>query len=156
MRTRRAVPGFIEPCQPTPTPRPPVGPEWLHEIKHDGYRIMVRRDPAGIRLITRRGHDWSARFPSVVEAANRLRARSLLLDGEVVVCRPDGVSCFKLLRSRQHDSVALLYAFDLLELNGNDIRRTPIEERKERLAALLKGARYGLRFNEHMDDTPRI
>src|SRR3954471_296276 len=136
-RTRRSVPGFIEPCQPSP-PRPPEGPEWLHEIKHDGFRIMARRDGAGIRLITRGGHDWSSRFSAVVEAVNRLRARSFLIDGEVVVCRPDGVSCFNLLRSRQHDSDAFLYAFDLLELNGKDVRRVPIEGRKLMLSDLIK------------------
>jgi bifunctional non-homologous end joining protein LigD len=150
-RSRRSVPGLIEPCQPSPSPRPPEGPEWLHEIKHDGFRIMARRDGADIRLITRGGHDWSSRFSAVVEAVNRLRARSFLIDGEVVVCRPDGVSCFSMLRSRRHDAHAFLYAFDLLELNGEDVRRVPIEGRKLMLSDLIKGARYGLRLNEHMD-----
>jgi ATP-dependent DNA ligase len=149
-RSRRSVPGFIEPCRPSPSPRRPEGPEWLHEIKHDGFRIMARRDGAGIRLITRGGYDWSSRFSAVVEAVNRLRARSFLIDGEVVVCRPDGVSSFTMLRSRRHDSHAFLYAFDLLELNGKDVRRVPIEGRKLMLSDLLKGARYGLRLNEHM------
>src|SRR4051812_37834560 len=93
MRSRRSVAGFIEPCQPTQSPRPPEGPEWLHEIKHDGFRIMARRDSAGIRLITRGSYDWSSRYPAIVEAINRLRSRSFLIDGEVVVCRPGGVSC---------------------------------------------------------------
>jgi bifunctional non-homologous end joining protein LigD len=59
--------GFIEPCLPSPAEHPPAGPEWVHEIKHDGYRLMARRDPIGIRLITRNGHDWSPRYPLIVE-----------------------------------------------------------------------------------------
>ena len=69
---------FIEPRLPSPADRPPSGSNWIHEIKHDGYRLMARRDPVGIRLLTRRGNDWSARFPLVVEAVNHLRVRSCL------------------------------------------------------------------------------
>ena len=82
---------FIEPCLPSPADRPPSGPGWLHEIKHDGYRLMARRDPVGIRLITRRGNDWSDRFPLVVEAVNHLKVRSCLIDGEVVCCDERGL-----------------------------------------------------------------
>ena len=78
--------GFIEPCLPSPADRPPSGPDWVHEIKHDGYRLMARRDPVGVRLLTRNGHDWADRYPAIVEAVNALRARSCLLDGEAVVC----------------------------------------------------------------------
>jgi ATP-dependent DNA ligase len=77
---------FIEPCLPSPADRPPSGSNWIHEIKHYGYRLMARRDPVGIRLITRRGNDWTTRFPLVVEAVNRLKVRSVLIDGEVVCC----------------------------------------------------------------------
>jgi ATP-dependent DNA ligase len=73
---------FIEPCLPSAADRPPSGSNWIHEIKHDGYRLMARRDPVGIRLITRRGSDWTNRFPLVVEAVNRLKVRSCLIDGE--------------------------------------------------------------------------
>jgi ATP dependent DNA ligase domain len=82
---------FIEPCLPSPANRPPSGSGWLHEIKHDGYRLMARRDPVGIRLITRRGNDWSERFPLVVEAVNHLKVRSCLIDGEVVCCDEHGL-----------------------------------------------------------------
>ena len=81
MRTRRERSGFIEPCQPTSTARPPEGPEWLHEIKHDGYRIIAWRDPAGVRLITRNSHDWSDRYPAVVAALQELPVTSCILDG---------------------------------------------------------------------------
>jgi bifunctional non-homologous end joining protein LigD len=75
---------FIEPCLPSPADRPPSGSNWIHEIKHDGYRLMATRDPVGIRLITRRGNDWTTRFPLVVEAMNHLKVRSCLIDGEAV------------------------------------------------------------------------
>ena len=68
---------FIAPCLPTTAPIPPTGPEWVHEIKHDGYRLMARRDPVGIRLLTRNGHDWADRYPLIVEALNHLKARVL-------------------------------------------------------------------------------
>ena len=87
--TRR--PGFIEPCLPSPADHPPSGSSWIDEIKHDGYRLMARRDPVGIRLITRRGNDWSDRFPLVIEAVNHLKVRSCLIDGEVVYCDERGL-----------------------------------------------------------------
>jgi hypothetical protein len=110
--------------------RPPCGSGWLHEIKHDGYRLMARRDPVGIRLITRRGNDWSDRFPLVVEAVNHLKVRSCLIDGEVVCCDERGLARFDVLRRRRNEVDAFLYAFDLLELDGTDLRRDPIEVRK--------------------------
>jgi bifunctional non-homologous end joining protein LigD len=83
---------IIEPCLPSPADKPPSGSNWIHEIKHDGYRLMARRDPVGIRLITRNGHDWTDRFPLVVEAVNHLKVRSCLIDGEVVYCDEKGVA----------------------------------------------------------------
>ena len=80
-RPRTLPVGFIQPCLPIGAPKPPTGAAWLHEIKHDGYRLMARRDPVGIRLLTRNGNDWSARFPLVVEAVNHLKVRSCLVDG---------------------------------------------------------------------------
>jgi ATP-dependent DNA ligase len=117
---------FIEPCLPCPADRPPSGPNWIHEIKHDGYRLMARRDPVGIRLITRRGNDWTIRFPLVVEAVNHLTVRSCLIDGEVVCCDERGVSAFHVLRRRRNEALAFLFAFDLLELDGTDFRREPL------------------------------
>jgi ATP-dependent DNA ligase len=112
------VSAFIEPCLPSPADRPPSGPDWIHEIKLDGFRMMVRRDPAGVRLITRNGHDWSGRFPLIAEAAGALRARSFLIDGEAVACDGDGLPSFDRLRYRRGDGAVFLYAFDLIELNG--------------------------------------
>jgi hypothetical protein len=115
----RALPAFT--CD-----RPPSGSNWIHEIKHDGYRPMARRDSVGIRLITRRGNDWSDRFPLVVEAVNHLKVRSCLIDGEVVCCDKRGLATFQLLRHRRNEPQAFLYAFDLLELNGEDRRKEPL------------------------------
>lgn len=86
---------------------------------------MVRRDPVGIRLLTRNGHDWSSRYPRIVEAVNLLRVRSLLVDGEAVCCGSDGLPAFEKLRGRRHDHQVFLFAFDLLELNGTDLRPEP-------------------------------
>jgi hypothetical protein len=95
---------FIEPCLPSPADRPPSGTNWIHEIKHDGYRLMARRDSVG----TRRGNDWSSRFPLVVEAVNYLKVRSCLIDGEVVCCDEKGVPAFQMLRHR-HPGVPLRF-----------------------------------------------
>ena len=129
--------------------KPPSGANWIYEIKHDGFRLMDRRDPVGIRLITRRGNDWTQRYPLVVEAVNHLKVRSCLIDGEVVCCDERGLATFQLLRHRRNEPKAFLYAFDLLELNGKDLRREPIEVRKATLASILRKARHGVRLNEH-------
>ena len=149
--------GFIEPCLPSPAERPPVGPAWVHEIKHDGYRLMARRDAAGVRLLTRNGHDWADRFPLIAQAATALRVTSCLIDGEAVACDDDGLSVFERLRGRRHDASVFLYAFDLIELNGTDLRREPFDTRKARMASLLKRAAPGLRLNEHIEaDGPTV
>ena len=92
--------GFIEPCQPSRAARPPSGPLWVHEIKHDGYRLMVRRDGERVRCFTKGGYDWASRFPAIVAAAARLKASSFLIDGEAVIARDDGMPDFRALRSR--------------------------------------------------------
>jgi ATP-dependent DNA ligase len=149
-RTRPS--GFVEPCLPSPADRPPTGPDWIHEIKHDGYRLMARRDPVGIRLLTRNGYDWSPRYPLIFEAVNRLKVRSCLIDGEAVCCDEDGVPVFEKLRSRRDDRHVIMFAFDPIELNGKDLRREPIEARKAELAPFVAYAPRGLQFNEHIAD----
>jgi ATP-dependent DNA ligase len=116
-RTRTLRPaGLIEPCLPTRAGTPPAGPGWLHEIKHDGFRMIVRWEASRVRLYTRHGNDWTARYPLIVSAVSSLRCRSCLIDGEVVVTDDRGLSDFERLRSRRHDHRAFLYAFDLVEL----------------------------------------
>src|SRR4051812_27635471 len=112
---------------------------------------MARRDSAGIRLITRRGNDWSDRFPLVIEAVNDLKVRSCLIDGEVCCCDERGLARFDVLRGRRNEVDAFLYAFDLLELNGTDLRREPIEVRKATLASILRKSRHGVRLNGHLE-----
>jgi bifunctional non-homologous end joining protein LigD len=90
--------GFIEPCQPSTVARPPSGPLWVHEIMHDGYRLMVRRVGTRVRCFTRNSHDWADRFPAIVEAACRIQASSFLIDGEAVIARDDGTPDFRALR----------------------------------------------------------
>jgi bifunctional non-homologous end joining protein LigD len=146
---------FIEPCLPSSADRPPSGADWIHEIKLDGFRMMVRRDPAGVRLLTRNGYDWTGRFPLIAAAAEALRARSFLIDGEAVACDGDGLPVFDRLRYRRQRGRVFLYAFDLLELNGRDMRREPLEVRKIALAAVLRRkAAAGIQFNDHCDDLP--
>jgi bifunctional non-homologous end joining protein LigD len=144
--------GFIDPCIPTLAAKPPSGPDWVHEIKHDGYRLIVRRDGKAVRLFTRRGHDWTHRYPSIAAGAAMLRARSFTLDGEAVVCGADGLAVFDALHRRHEATDAILYAFDLLELNGKDLRPMPLGERRAKLARLLARASTGIVFNEHTDE----
>jgi bifunctional non-homologous end joining protein LigD len=141
--------GFIDPCIPSRAPKPPSGPDWVHEIKHDGYRLIVRRDGVIVRLFTRRGYDWTDRYPAIAAAAAKLKARSFTLDGEVVVCGADGVAMFDALHRRGRVNDAILQAFDLLELDGVDYRPLPLRQRKNRLARLLARVHGGIALNEH-------
>ena len=147
--------GFIEPCLPSPAEKPPSGPGWVHEIKHDGYRLMARRDPVGIRLLTRNGYDWSPRYPLIVEAVNHLKVRSCLIDGEAVACDKSGLAVFDLLRRKPTGNHVFMYAFDLLELDGADLRREPIETRKATLASLRDRLRPRLQAR-HRVQAPRL
>jgi bifunctional non-homologous end joining protein LigD len=149
-RTRPGL-GLIEPCLPSPAKAPPSGPGWLHEIKHDGIRIFARRDRAGVRLITRHGNDFTSRFPLAVAAVAALPGRSFLIDGEAIVTNGDGVAVFDLIRHKRHGADAVLIAFDLIELNGEDMRRSPIEHRKRQLATLVRGPYPGIVLNEHYE-----
>jgi bifunctional non-homologous end joining protein LigD len=137
--------GIIEPCLPSPAKAPPSGPGWLHEIKHDGFRILARRNGAGVQLITRAGNDFSSRFPLIARAIGKLPVRSCLIDGEASVCDDDGLAVFELIRRHGTIATAVHCAFDLLELDGNDLRRQPIEERKRLLAKLLRGSHLSMR-----------
>src|SRR3954471_10567700 len=117
-RLARNPVGFIQPCRPTKAIHPPSGPLWIHEIKHDGFRLLVRREGSRVRCFTRGGHNWADRFPAIVAAARAIKAQSFLLDGEAIVCGPDGRADFEALRSRRRDSDVILFAFDLIELQA--------------------------------------
>jgi bifunctional non-homologous end joining protein LigD len=127
----------FDPCIPTKAAKVPDRPEWIHEIKHDGYRLIVQRDGKRVRLWTRNGHDWSGRFPLITEAALRNRNTSFVIDGEAVLLGVDGRSDFNGLHSRKHDHEVEFYAFDILVSDGEDLRRLPLSMRKANLARLL-------------------
>ena len=141
----------IQPCLPKPAKEPPAGPDWIHEIKHDGFRILARRDGNSVRLYTRNGYNFADRFPRIVEAVKSLSVQSCFIDGEAIVVDANGLAVFDLLRSWRHNHVAMLCAFDLIELDGKNLRRTPIEERKYALANLLYHDQDGIAFNKHYD-----
>src|SRR5215831_6259347 len=137
-RTHAFPAGFIAPCLPTSAPQPPSGEEWLHEIKHDGFRVIARKIGERVRLYSRPGNDLTYRFPLIVEAVAKLRSPSCIIDGEAVACGDDGIASFNRIRYRHHDDTVFLYAFDLIELDGDDLRRHPLTVRnRPRLPALL-------------------
>jgi bifunctional non-homologous end joining protein LigD len=149
--------GFVPPCLPTKALQPPTGDAWLHEIKHDGFRVIARKDGAHVRLYSRPGNDLTYRFPLIVEALGSLRSRSCIIDGEAVACNDDGMPNFDRIRYRRHDASVFLYAFDLIELNGDDLRREPLDTRKATLASVLRRGAPGLRLNEHIEaDGPTV
>jgi len=154
-RTRPGL-GIIEPCLPSSAKAPPSGPGWIHEIKHDGFRILARKDSAGVRLITRAGNDFSSRFPLIATAVSKLPVRSCLIDGEAIVCDENGLAVFDLVRRYGTIANAEHCAFDLLELDGRNLRGEPIEKRKELLAELLSGPQLSLDFNECFDEDGAI
>jgi bifunctional non-homologous end joining protein LigD len=122
----RRPPGFIEPCLPTLGQTVPTGPQWAYEIKHDGFRFICRREGDHVRVFSRHGNDYTDRVPRIANALASLRVKSVTIDGEGVVCGRDGVTNFDQLRasvSRMGSRDAFLYAFDLLEINGTDLRR---------------------------------
>jgi bifunctional non-homologous end joining protein LigD len=146
--------GFVEPCLPTLGHAMPTGSQWAYEIKHDGFRFICRRDGDRVRVFSRRGNDYTDRVPRIVDTFARLPASSVTLDGEGVACDPDGVTDFDLLRAalgRPAKREVFLYAFDLLELDGRDLRREPWSDRRWRLARLLRGAGHGVQLSDHVE-----
>jgi bifunctional non-homologous end joining protein LigD len=150
--------GFNAPCLPTKTDKLPSSSQWLHEIKHDGFRVIARKTDAQVRLYSRPGNDLTHRFPLIVETLARLRrSRSCIIDGEAVACDENGVASFDLVRHQRANGSIFLYAFDLIELNGDDLRRDPLEVRKATLASVLTKAGPSIRFNEHIEgDGPTL
>jgi len=145
-RTRPGL-GIIEPCLPSPAKAPPSGPGWLHEIKKDGFRSAAR----WCRCLA--DHPSGQRFHSALSAHRRsdlnTARRSFLIDGEAIVTNDRGVAVFDLIRRQRHGEDAVMVVFDLIELNGNDVRRSPIEYRKRMLAKLVRERHPGIVVNEH-------
>jgi len=149
-RSKSAPAAFIQPCKPTVADRPPSGPGWVHELKHDGYRLQVHIRDGRARLFTMNGNDWSDRYPRIIEEAARLNGTAIL-DAEVVCLSPDGVADFDRLHSGVADDCAIALGFDLLMRDGDDLRRRPLVERKAALAKLLIRSRGGIQYVEHAE-----
>jgi bifunctional non-homologous end joining protein LigD len=149
--TKAAYPGFIEPALASSIERVPSGERWVHEIKFDGYRVQVHLRDAAVKVFTRRGHDWTKRFKKIAGHAWHINAGSAILDGEVVVPSVDGVTDFSALQNELKGSSTkiVLVAFDLLYLNGYDLRKLPLFERKTLLKKLIDGT--NIQFSESFE-----
>jgi bifunctional non-homologous end joining protein LigD len=134
-------------CIPTTGKAVPAGAEWFHEIKYDGYRLRVERNGDRVRLITRGGYDWTRRFLWITEAALRNRTKQFVIDGEAVVLCLDGMPDFNALHSGKHNAEVQLCAFDVLALDGDDLRDLPLSMRKANLDRLLGDRPDGIFVN---------
>ena len=152
---KAALPKEPEPELATLVDEVPPGTDWLHEIKYDGYRLLVTLDGGTVRMLTRKANDWTSRFPGLAPRFKRLPARQAVLDGELVVLTRQGTTSFQMLQNAIHASTQdelVFYAFDLLYLDGYDLRGAPLIERKELLRALFAGFpdSDALRYSDHV------
>jgi len=129
----------------------PDGPDWLHEIKLDGYRMHARLDAGRVQILTRRGNDWTDKYPGIAKAIAGLPAQNAYLDGELCGVLPDGKTAFNLIQNASDTGQGSLvfFLFDLLFLDSEDLRDLPLVDRKIRLEAFLVGAPEMLRYNDH-------
>jgi bifunctional non-homologous end joining protein LigD len=154
--TRSDLPQFIQPQLATLVSAPPSGGNWLYEVKHDGYRMLARFSGGEVRVYTRSGNDWTHKLPHLIQSLEKLKLRDSWLDGEIVVQRPDGRSSFQALQNafdKGSDAGIVYYVFDAPFLDGRDLRRLPLGDRKKRLQAALGNAKQGprdIRFSEHL------
>ena len=133
---------FVPPCLPTKSATPPSGPLWLHEIKHDGFRVIACKDGPQVRLYSRPGNDLTERFPLIVETLSRLRCKSCVIDGEAVACGADGRSNFDFIRYRHHDQAVFL-------CRRPAARSTRGSQGNPAVCPVDAGP--GIRYNEHID-----
>jgi bifunctional non-homologous end joining protein LigD len=147
-----ALPSWVKPQLTKLVDQPPDGPEWLHEIKFDGYRMHARLDRGSVRLLTRTGLDWTHKYPAIAAALASLPAREAYLDGELCGIRPDGTTSFSLILNASdtgNGDALVFFLFDLLHLDGETLGARPLQERKERLRELLSDASAPLQFSDH-------
>jgi bifunctional non-homologous end joining protein LigD len=155
--TKEPCPGFIEPALASSIERVPSGERWVHEIKFDGYRVQLHIANESVRVFTRRGNDWTNRFKKIANEAFLISANSAIIDGEVVVPAADGTTDFSILQNqlRGKSDKIVMVAFDLLYLNGYDLRKLPLVERKAHLKKLI--AKTAIQFSESFEiDGPEI
>jgi ATP-dependent DNA ligase len=141
------MPGMPRPfefCRPAARKVVPHGPDWIHEVKYDGYRGRVIRDGDDVQLRSKAGLDWTWRYPMIVEAARKMRQKQFVIDGEICVLDLRGISQFDWLHSGRYNDEAQLYAFDIVALDGDDLRELPLFDRKEKLAKILERRPEGI------------
>ena len=148
---KATFPNFVEPALASSIERVPAGSRWIHEIKFDGYRVQVHLHNEAVRVFTRRGHDWTNRFKKVAHDAWRIKASSAVVDGEIVVPAADGTTDFSVLQNELRGSSKriVLVAFDLLYLNGRDLRKLPLHQRKAELKKIIGGT--DVQFSESFE-----
>jgi bifunctional non-homologous end joining protein LigD len=147
------LPAFVRPQLTRLVETPPKGDGWVHEIKFDGYRIHARIEAGKAKLLTRAGLDWTDRYEVPAESIAKLKVQAAYLDGELCAVGEDGVTSFAAMQAATDSraSTDLVYfAFDLLWIDGEDLRLRPLVDRKKRLEALLKGAPSQVRYSEHL------
>jgi bifunctional non-homologous end joining protein LigD len=150
-RSRRTPPaGFIQPARPLLTTTPRSGPEWVHEIKHDGYRLIARKDAGRVVHWSRSATDYSDTFLRIPEAVRALPVDHVMIDGKAVVFKPDGHSDFAALRTNRGAERASFVAFDLLQFEGEDWRKLALEVRHAQLDSLVASV-DGLTFSEAIE-----
>jgi len=149
---RGKLPAKPSPQLATPVTKPPEGADWLFEPKLDGYRVLCRVEGGRVTVLTRRGNDWTNEFQNIAEAVRALPCKAALIDGEAVVYDSHGVTSFQRLQNalKGDNSQIVLVAFDLLHLDGWDLTRAPLVERKALLQRLLERAPAGIRYGEHV------
>src|SRR5580704_10604465 len=146
-----SLPRWVEPQLTKLSTKAPSGPQWIHEVKFDGYRMAARIEGGLVKLLTRSGLDWTEKYPATEAALRGLKVKTAYIDGELCGVRPDGVTSFELMQQASDRGGAGLtfFAFDLLELDGEDIARLPLLERKKQLATLLRKPPAGIAYSEH-------
>ncbi|MCF6370697.1 non-homologous end-joining DNA ligase [Rhizobium halophilum] len=158
------MPERVEPCLAKLVAKPPRGEEWSYELKWDGYRLAVHIEPGRVRIITRGGHDWTHRFPGIEAAAREFMPNTMILDGEAVVLNEQGIPDFGRLQNSLGTSGrgpgklaagnAILFAFDLLYLDGHDLTKMEYSARRHLLEDVLAGRDGGVRLSEEFDEDP--
>ncbi|TJV51174.1 MAG: DNA ligase [Mesorhizobium sp.] len=153
MRNAKERLKFIRPLEPIQVETPPVSDDWLHEIKYDGFRTQLILDWAGARAFTRTGIDWSKRYWPVIAAAEKLPAKSFIIDGEMIAPDPDGTPNFQAMHSRMAWNAEQLafVAFDILHLDGQNLRDRPLIDRKAILWSLVKPAKDIIQYSDHVE-----
>lgn len=150
------MPRHVEPCLASAAAKPPKGANWSFEVQWDGYRLAVHIEPSReVRLLTRDGQDWTSRFPAIVAAAKQIVVDSAILDGEAVMLDRSGKSDFQALQQalggregKGSAELAAFFAFDILYLNGQDLRHLPLSQRRDALAEAIDGAPAGILLSE--------